>query len=539
MYRIMIVDDEILVRVGLKSTVDWNALGFEIIGEAANGEQAYEMFLKLEPDVILTDIKMPRMDGLKLTELVKAKNPKVRVIILTCYDDFAYAREALKHGASNYILKSEIEDDELINLLKSIQGELDSERGKIDRYSMLQRQINSNINVLKEKLLSDLLDSKVMADNDFYTKCEIMDLSIRDKNYLLAVLYKDNVEDFVNYSDRDWQLLDSGILNIAMEILNEKDMSFLISSKGNCFTILLIKDRIQFSEIEALMERIRDSILKYLNIWVSIVLSSEFKLVSQAANVYKECEKASQMMFYNNKGSIIYSRRIDSREINIIELREAYTKPLLNFMDEEDLPKANEILVNIENALAEKHTSPVQAKLYYISLVNDILEHYYGCISDEHEVNDYANYSNLILNSTRIANITRLVKIFIDGVINLIKENRMKNSKYIIHQAKSYIEKNFEKKISLESLASHINLSKQYLCYIFKRETGENVSVYINKIRVEKAKDLIKKYDYKVKELFDKVGFSDQQYFCKTFKKVTGITIAEYKEEILKKARGL
>lgn len=538
MYRIMIVDDEILVRVGLKSTIDWNSIGFEIVAEASNGEQAYEQFLSYEPDVILTDIKMPKMDGLKLTELVKARNPKVKVVILTCYDEFAYAREALKLGASNYILKSEIEDEELINLLITIHNELDAEMGKMERYSILQRQISSNINNLKEKLLSDLIDSKVMLDQEFYRKCESLNLNLENRNFVLSVLYKDNMEDFANYSDADWQLLDSGVINIVNEIMNEKGIKFLTCTKGNNFVLVIIKEDITKSDVEGIIVRMKEAILKYLNISITAILSKEFSAISLTSGAYKDCEKGSQMMFYNKKGSLLYTNGDKLSEANVVDFRESYTKPLLESMDEENTNKAEDIVAGIEKIFIDKRVNPVQAKLHYISLISDVLEHYSGCFSDENEVNDYSNYSNLILNSAKISDVSRLLKIFAENVVNSVKKNRMVNSRNIIHQAKSYVEKNYDKKVSLESLAAHINLSKQYLCYIFKRETGENVSVYINKVKVEKAKELIKKYDYKVKELFDKVGFSDQQYFCKIFKKITGMTIAEYKEDILKKVQG-
>ena len=535
MYKIMIVDDEILVRVGLKSTIDWNSLGFELVAEAANGEQAYELFLSKEPDVVLTDIRMPKMDGLKLTELVKAKNPKAKIVILTCYDEFGYVREALKLGASNYILKSEIEDEELINLLKNIHNELDAEMGKIERYSILQRQISLNMNVLKEKLLNDVIDSKISAGKEFYGKCESLGLDFDNGKFTLAVLYKDNMEDFIDYTQRDWQLLDSGLVNIVNEILGDRGYKFLISPRGSNFVILMIINRAAKTETEGVMARIQEAALKYLNISVTAVLSSSYESIFSTADAYRACERDSQQMFYNERGSLICSGTFIPGEGSIKDFRANYAKPLLGLMDEDDMKMVADMLVNIEGVFREKHISPVQAKLHYIGLVNDVLEYYSGCFS-ENELKDFMTYSNKVLNSVRIADVGRLLSDFTEKVSKAVKSNHMANSRNIIHNAISYIEKNYDKKISLESLAAHINLSKQYLSYIFKRETGENVTVYINRVKVEKAKEMIKKYDYKVKELFDKVGFSDQQYFCKTFKKVTGRTIAEYREEIVKRA---
>ncbi len=536
MFKVMIVDDEILVRVGLKSTINWEAINFTIIAEASNGEQAYELFLKYEPDVILTDIRMPKMDGLKLTELVKAKRPHTKIVILTCYDTFSYAREALKLGASNYLLKSEIEDEELLTIMKNIHNELNSEMGRIERYSILQWQINSNINVLKEKLLSDLIDSKMSNEQDFYSKCESLHVNLNGGRYALAVLYKDNLENFTGYTDADWQIMNSGIINITSELLGEKGMSFLMSSSGNALILLINMEGFLESEMENVITRVKDSILKYLNISLTIIISRVFDNLFLAGTMYKELNGKSGIMFYNDRGSIAASADIRFNDLKPNEFKERYTKALIASLDEDDLDCANEIIDTIEKDAVNKYIDPMQVKLYVIGLINDLMERFTGCISNENRSEHYSGFSNQIFNSSRIQVVTNLIKLFISDIVNDVRDNRVVNSRKIIHKAMSFIHCNFDKKITLEALASHVSLSKQYLCYFFKRETGENISVYINKVRIDKAKEMIKKYDYKVKELFDKVGFSDQQYFCKSFKKMTGITVAEYKAEILKKA---
>jgi two-component system, response regulator YesN len=129
MYKVIIVDDEVLVRVGLKTTINWEANGFTIIAEASDGEQGYEQYKKHSPDVIITDIRMRKKDGLWLVEKVKKENPNIKILVLTCYDDFDYARKALKFGVDEYILKSEVEDEELIAVMQSIKKKLDTDRG--------------------------------------------------------------------------------------------------------------------------------------------------------------------------------------------------------------------------------------------------------------------------------------------------------------------------------------------------------------------------------------------------------------------------
>lgn len=535
MYKILIADDEILVRVGLKSTIDWNSIGFEIVAEAANGEQALEMFEKYEPDVVLTDIKMPKLDGLQLTEIIKKKNPRVRVLILTCYSEFSYVRDALKLGASNYILKSEIEDVELINLMKNIRMELDKEAGKMERYSYLENQISSNINVLREKLFNDLINPNIPIDNEIVSRCECLGMEVKDMEFLMAVLYKNDVDKNSKFHDKDWQLINFAIINVATEILNENNLEYLLSTKENYFIILMSRKTIDEESVGAALKRIKSSVARYVNIQISIVAGNKFADIACISESYKQCIKKLQLTFYDLQKDILPFEDIDFKEINIVEFKEKYLKLFISCLDEEDYQKSIEFIDALERTFKETLVYPAQVRFYYTVLVNDILEHFNCCFSESSELEQYSNYYDIIQNAQNICVITRFIKEFMSKALVLIENYRKNNSYKVINKATEYIKKNYSGEITLQALATHLNLSKHYVCYLFKKETGENISTYINRIRIENVKLLLSKKDYKVKDIFDKVGFSDEQYFCKMFKKVTGMTVANYKSRIANK----
>lgn len=535
MYKVLIADDEILVRVGLKSTIDWKSLGFEIVAEAANGEQALEMFERYKPDVVLTDIKMPRLDGLQLTERIKEKNPRVRVLILTCYSEFGYVREALKFGASNYILKSEIEDAELIHLMKNIHMELNKEAGKLERYSYLENQISSNIDVLKEKLFNDLINPNIPMDREILSRCECLGMKVKDMEFLIAVLYKNDLEKNSKFSDKDWQLINFAIINVVTEILNENNLEYLLSTKENCFSILMGRKILDEENVGTMLKRIKSSIARYANIQMSVVAGNKFTDIACASESYKQCIKKLQLTFYDLKKDIFLFEDIDFKEINIVDFKEKYSKVLISRLDEEDYQKASELIEALEQAFKEMLIYPVQVRFYYTVLVNDILEHFNCCFLESKELEQYSNYYDIILNAQNIYGITKFIKEFIAKALVLIENYRKNNSYKVINKAMEYIKKNYSGEITLQSLANHLNLSKHYVCYLFKKETGENISTCINRIRIENVKLLLSKKDYKVKDIYDKVGFSDEQYFCKMFKKVTGMTVAHYKSRMVKK----
>ncbi|GMQ62612.1 response regulator [Vallitalea maricola] len=141
MYKVLIIDDEVLVRVGLKTTINWENIGFTVVAEASNGEQGYEQYKKHMPDVIITDIRMPKKDGLWLVEEVRKENADVKILVLTCYDEFSYARKALKVGADDYILKSEVEDEELISIMSKIKNKIEVQNKKINMTKLKKIQV--------------------------------------------------------------------------------------------------------------------------------------------------------------------------------------------------------------------------------------------------------------------------------------------------------------------------------------------------------------------------------------------------------------
>lgn len=179
MYKVLIVDDEVLVRIGLKNTIDWEEIGFTVVGEASNGEQGYAQFLKLNPDVVITDIKMPKQDGLWLTDKIHKENKDTKILVLTCYDEFQFARTALKNGATDYMLKSEIVDDELIALMKRFKTALDdSSAGQ----AVIPNK-HHNQNAIKRSLLNDLIKVKFNFDEKLLFRFEEQNFQLSNTKY--------------------------------------------------------------------------------------------------------------------------------------------------------------------------------------------------------------------------------------------------------------------------------------------------------------------------------------------------------------------
>ncbi len=535
MYKVLIVDDEVLVRVGIKSTIDWESIGFSIVAEASNGEQAYEAYKLHRPDVILTDIKMPKQDGLWLTKKIRQENRQAKILILTCYDDFGYAREALKSGADDYILKSEVEDEELIKAMTTLKKSLDAKLGEQERTSYLKKQIDTNIETLKEKLLSDFLKSESVVEDKLLSTCSDLGFTVEESRFAVMMLFRDDAERKTDFSDQEWQHMNNAIINIASGIIAEARMAYLVKESSNEFVFLLSKKNLEAAEVQNSIASIRNSMMQYFDIPLSGVVSRTFTDIRKVFSVYQDVCLQAEQIFYMDESRVISASEGAVHNINIFSIKKGYEQQLISYMDEEDEEKVVAVIEQMEAFFRQNTAKVVEVKLFYSNMISNIFERYHHCFTEGDENRNYSYYHTMIMTTTKIKSTVKLFKGVIMMVIRDIKNYRLDNSNYIIKKAVDYIEKNYDKEVSLKFLAEYLNLSKHYVCYLFKKETGDNISLYVNKLRIEKAKQLVLESNYKIKEIYDKLGFSDQQYFCKIFKKLTGMTVVQYRDSVLKK----
>ncbi len=537
MYKVLIVDDEVLVRVGLKSTIDWEALGFSVVAEASNGEQGFEAYKTYKPDVILTDIIMPKKDGLWLTKQVRQLDAQVKLLILTSYDDFTYAREALKSGADDYILKLEAEDEELIKIMTAIKERLDNELSQQEKYDRLIKHMDTNIGGMKGRILEDLLKSAMVVDERLQSMCLSLNFPIVDTKFSLIVFSRDDWERKVDFSTEEWQQMNSAVVNIVSSILEERRLSFLIRESNNQFIFLIASETIDAVQISRIIDLARSSVLQYFEIPLSAAVDNIFEDIKLLPELYKDMSQKLEQLFYLDESSVINASERSLQKINIFSIKKSYVQALLDNLNDENEEKAMAVLKETEDFFRKNNVKDIEVKLFYSNLLSSIFDRYYHCFSKSEELQDYTYYHSKIMMTVKMIKILTLIRGIVAKAIKNIKSYRHNNSNHIIREAITYVEKNYQKKITLKSLADHVNLSKHYVCYLFKKETGENLSHYINKLRIEKAKQMVVESNCKIKEIYTELGFADQQYFSRTFKKLTGMTVMEYRNSVLKPNR--
>ncbi|MGB8450775.1 MAG: response regulator [Anaerocolumna sp.] len=523
MYKVMIVDDEVLVRVGLKTTIDWEAIGFTIVAEAANGEQGYENYLKYKPDVIITDIKMPKQDGLWLVEKVQKENADAKILVLTCYDEFSFARKALKGGAYDYILKSEVEDEELIKLMVSLKEKMDKQNKE-----KTGKNVKSNIEDLKPSVVSGLIKEGFQMDERLLKLLSELDFPTTNSAYAyLSISIHHSLE-----AQTDMAKINYAVMNILYEQFKQYAISYIDIQQSNQYLLFISSPGLKTADIKKTFASAANGAVQYFNVSLNAVYSEVFNQIEQVGNIYKEFTDKAQVLFYklNKSNRITQMDAINFKESNVFDLKIAYNMNFIEAIGHEDFDKVKELTREIGENFENEYVSPMIVKIFYSNLIGDLFSSYGLFLSNREIFETHKTYHYQIERSDQLRNINKLLIDFSGNLIKEIQNIRYHNSKSLINQALNFIKYHYTEKISLDDVAEELSVSKHYLSSIFKKETGENMSLYINKLRIETAKQLLLESDIKIKEVFEKAGYSDQQYFSKVFKKITGLTVIEYKE---------
>lgn len=509
-YKVLIVDDESILRNGLKHLCNWEYEGFKLIGEAANGREALAIIKDKEPNIVITDLIMPEIDGIELAKIIKKDYPNIKVLVLSNISEFEYVKGSFKYGIHDYLLKTEASPESMLPILKSMVKEIDQCNLNQNQYNeekiledsigdlILEKEIDKDSleNILKYFNLENyyLVVSEFYQEDDNYLSLENIRKEIKSKvmealrDYIKIVVFiKNKIIIIVNYDKYKQLKVLRDIENITKVLFENYDISPFTLSSGRS-----IKNNLHCSYEEA------------LNLKNKLIYFNKYLITKNDIN-----ERSIKIKFdYDSFNSFI--GRLDFHEcINMIK-KYLYIIKENTYMEEYDLKKFCQNL--IYNALSS-------------------LENY-----DSELINISKKKIILFKKIDTSRSFDEIMNIVIDtfNYINNLSQNNLdsKNSSYIIKIVKEYVDKNYKNEISVATISKDLNINYNYLSYCFKNETNENLSSYISKIRVEKAKIHLEDFKIPIADISEMVGFSEHNYFSKIFKKYTSFTPTEYRRMI-------
>lgn len=532
MINVMIVDDEYLVRERIKKCIPWGELGYRIVGEASNGEDALSLIKELLPQIAIVDINMPFLDGLDFSRIVRERYPGTKVIILTGYSSFDYAKSAIQAGVANYLLKP-INKDELVDTLNKLKIEIERDTQARIQFDKLRMDSKKSDIILKERYISTLLEGNIAASSgEDSGEINMYCPALKEADSFVAVVDIDRIDQICS-NENDKQLWRFAVLNIFDEIISEY-CSYVISydSGGKVVMIIAPDSKEQYEAyFRRLFEKAKKAIKDHLHFTVTVGVGNMYFGIGEISLSYREAVTALKNRVILGGNNIIKYSRLE-KKLNVTkDLATVRQDMLINMRLGNTSSVKEKLHMTIFNIYENKHTIESLTLLLSELLVTATSFANDNGIDITDFIGKNLNAEAIITEKEDISEIEKWAEELFVRLVERVNGSRQTNTARVVDKAKSYIDSNFSKEnLDLEGIASNIFINVCYLSNIFKKETGKTVIEYLRECRMEKAKKLM---DEGVKNLYniaERVGYSDPHYFSKCFKKYFGISPSKYME---------
>ncbi|WP_164848697.1 helix-turn-helix domain-containing protein [Paenibacillus sp. DCT19] len=534
MYKLMIVEDELLMRVGIRSMLNWEEFGFHMVGEAGNGKEALELALQVSPDLIITDIKMPVMDGLKLIQEASCVLKTCKFVILSNFDEFHYVKEALKLGASDYLIKSEITETTLIELLTTIAEKLQIEQINPVNVASVTLDYSKSLRHLKDSFFQDIV-SGFINEKEIVAKAEELQFRIQSDQLVVIKFFVNYYEKAKKkYIEKGEKLLRFSLLNIMEEIIPSKwEKEIFVESSSEYWIIVNVHPETGsiYDDLNKLCSKLLTSVKDFMNLSLTAAVSS---IVPDFRYIRKACEEAefalhqgffmgsNQVLHYNDVLQAPARQEVDEM------LSPEQERDFLKLWVSKDYNSAKDFLEAIRSNLEAQRANETSVRKQYILLMETIHSHLSrGTERGKRNVTEKSPYE-IVLKGECWEDIHQDM---LEHIAYYFRNNSQDMQEHThADVAIEIINKYYAEDISLQGVANQINVNPSYLSRLFKQEKGENFIAYLTRVRMEHAKNYLLSKELRVYEIAEKVGYHNYTYFSKIFKRSVGHTPEEYRD---------
>lgn len=536
MYRILLVDDEILVRDAIKENIDWKSMDCELVGDCENGKQAAEFVQEHPVDIVLTDILMPYMDGMELSHFLHDNYPDVVIVVFSGFGEFEYAKKAIQYGVSEYLLKpvTAMELTGVIQKMKEKVEQTRKEKAKMESLTKTSENYRENAQVIRSKTLEALVNCTIDIQKSL-DKLEEMGITLSGCGYRVAVFDIDLYSGMYQLDMEKRQesaLMAFVLFNISDEIVNRENAG-IVYQEGNNRVCVLFQEKWSRNfngRIKEICHEIQTEIRKVMGTEVSMAIGKWVKTLEELSGSHDVAVQALQYRYLLG-GSLL----IDMEEIHPvqdIDLRKSLDR-LKEFLKSGKKEEMEAEFQSIEEQVKQSFAEKSRACMYLQQVIRVVDVAGEEVSSDISRIRD--ERKDLLCQVTAqksFEQACKIVKEYILQVYDALTELNTSSGERQARMALDYIQKNYmDPNLSLNDICSYLNISTSYFSTIFKEVTGETFTEVLIRTRMEKAKELLENTTMKNYEIAEKVGFSDPHYFGISFKKMTGYTPTEYARE--------
>ncbi len=531
MINLIITDDEETTRNSLMNLIPWDELGVDEVRTAENGLDALELAQDFFPSILLTDVRMPIMDGIELSKKIRQCYPDCKIIFLSGYSDKEYLKSAIQLNAVDYLEKP-IDIEELKSLIKNIIVKLSEDRIKTSHVKRLENNFNDNIYLLRHELSIELILNKT----DLHSLIqkyghEVLQISINGPYTIICIAF--NWYPDIQTNDK------SLIKNAILKLVNNKKLSAKIRNIAGFINendlVIIVDEEINWNNqggqnlVSNLLRNILNAFPNHFTI--SVGISSPSSDSGLFSHMYKSAVEAINQQFYEGVGKVYFPQQPSG---TIYEIGKQTYLSFKKKLRNSSVDEAVDLIRNLNKDILKSHDPDInKIKKIFFNLLSIL----YECAAawDFYDSHNESQSKNMWQDIDSQITLNDLSEFLIANIKNIIKKSNSKETQMDkIDMIKNYILKNYNNnQLSTQSLAEYFHLNQTYLCTYFKKATGSTINEYITELRIEKAKELMTNRRTKLYDVTTSVGFTDVNYFSTLFKRYTGLSPSDFRKKIL------
>jgi two-component system, response regulator YesN len=543
LYTLLIVDDEASVVEGLAHTIPWQTIGIDEVHKAYSAFEALEILQTQPVDIMISDITMPRMNGLELVEITRSRWKKIKTILLSGYAEFAYAKEAITLGTYEYLLKPV--SDEVV--LKKVGGAVESlreERESSETYNRAVQAFRANLPQIRGEFLNQLLQGMKSPKNVWAEKLELLDMksAIGNQAALMLVRMEDRLTEMSPY---DSSIMEYAIGNMADEIFGERFrlwrcrdihgyLVFFVFVSDESADRMHPHEHAQENELKHLAAQLQMNVSRYLKGTISVLIGKRGSFPEDVRKLYQDSLFALRRHIGSHSDMFVYAE--DEEELHPVRsLQKCYEPPLLPHLLESGSwkqikEKFEQILKELSLAHSQSQEHVIEAFFYIYSSLSAYAHKNGRSLADivGASLADVTGLSPC----TTAATLGKWVGQVLPLLESSAEQATRSDRSAAVSRMKRFIRDHLSQDISLQAIADHMYMHPVHVSRLFKMETGSNVSDYVLRLKMEQAAELLADHSLKNFEVALKLGYHNPNYFIRVFKKYYSVTPQEYRNSL-------
>lgn len=531
--KMVIIDDISSVVEGIAKLINWADEGIEVVGTAFNGEQGLALVEEHRPQIVLTDIRMPKMDGLEMTRRIMQVVPNCKVILLSGYTDFEYAREGIRIGAQDFITKPFSKED-IVSIVRKAKQAINAEQNKQYYIESMERKVEESMPYLQNEFLHLCMHHQV-TNKEMFSKWRFLEIPLPEQNLQVILVEISELQKQLRPMNmKEAELIRFAIQNILMETV-EAETEGIVFRDGPLKMVVLFHAPDGFDEFQ-LAERCFRNVHHYLRFEVSIGMSQRVENIVNLCDAYAEANKALSYHFYTGGKGVISIKDIntDSRRWMLgdaMSLEKELIFAIRSGNEEKGLAVLSDIFASWPDGKdmpEPRYLHSVCYELAYI-MIRVLLEikPYEQVRQIEKALWEYQTQEQVVLEDLQY-----MLKDICKQGCGLIETELASDAHRVIGEAIQYIHENLDVELTIEHVSSQVHISGSYFSNLFKKVTGMTFSQYVTQTRIDKAKELILQGE-QIQNIAYALGYKERRYFSSVFKKQTGFTPSEFKDDYL------